>query len=558
MSGTVRQRRFEEIPSAVPETVQALSDDHPAMLLGEPLFERSVVSVEPDTNIFVSGTNNRKIGRIVTRGQWRGFPIFVLTLPERKTCPSECVMLKTCYGNAMPFARRHEAGAELENRIRAEIPRLSKRYPNGFVVRLHILGDFYSVDYVRLWGDMLRQHPPLHVYGYTSRAQGADALSAAITKSVKKAKDEFGQRFSIRWSMPRSVPDGATVIDRLPEGANVPEGLVCPAEREATACCATCGLCWEAPGKTIVFMRHGMGSKAIDRVVSEANKSDDTGLRQIRPLPGVKDLAGEIRTRVPQVVWLDPKDLYVDETYQRNLSRKSMQLISKIVTGFSWAHYKPPIVAKDGRSKVMFVIDGQHTAIAAASHPDIKKIPVFLVEATEVSSRARGFIAHNKDRIAMTAMQLHHSSVVAGDPEAIEIATTCERAGVSIVRFPPPGGFGPRETMALTSVKTLLRTIGSAKAISVLKVLASADLAPIRSDQIKAVARLLYSSEFEGEVTAQELKAMLSSISHDQVAIKARDLAASTAQRQWEALATVYFQTIKKRRQQIQREAAAA
>ena len=554
----MRQRRFEDLPHANPEAVQALGDDHPAILLGEPLFERSVVAVEHDTNIFVSGQNNRKIGRIVTRGAWRGYPIFILTLPERSTCPSACSNWKTCYGNSMPFARRHEAGPALEARIEVEIARLAKRYPKGFVVRLHVLGDFYSPEYVTLWGRMLQAHPALHVYGYTARGVGTDKLSVAIAKTIRKVKEEFGQRFAIRWSMTDSIPDGTVVIDRTPEGANVPEGLVCPAEREATACCATCGLCWEATNKTIVFMRHGMGSKNIDRAVSEANKSDETGLRPIRALPALKDLAGDIRTPVPQIVWLDPKDLYVDETYQRSLSRKSMQLISKIVTGFSWAHYKPPIVAKDSRSKVMFVIDGQHTAIAAASHPHVKKIPVFVVEAKEVSSRARGFIAHNKDRIAMTAMQMHYSSVVAGDPEAIEISSVCDKAGVNIVRFPPPGGFGPRETMALTSIKTLLRTIGGAKAVTVLKVLASADLAPIRSDQIKAVARLLFSSEFEGEITLQELKAMLSTMSHDQAAIKARDLATSTAQKHWEALATVYFQTIKKRRQQAQKEALAA
>lgn len=263
-----------------------------------------------------------------------------------------------------------------------------------------------------------------------------------------------------------------------------------------------------------------MGSRKIDRVVHEANQADETGLRAIRALPNLKEIAGTIKTPEPNVVWIKPTDLYVDETYQRNLSRKSLALIAKIVTGFSWSHYKPPVVAKDSRSKVLFVIDGQHTAIAAASHPDLKKIPVLMVEAKELASRARGFIAHNRDRIAITGPQMHYSSIVAGDPEAIEIGNVCDKSGVAIVRFPPPGGFGPGETMALTSIKVLLRTIGAAKAIRVLKVLADASCAPVRSDQIKAVARLLYSSEFEGEVSTSELKEMLSSVSHDQLAIK--------------------------------------
>lgn len=544
-----RQRRFEELPLANPIAVQELDENHPAILLSEPLFERSVVEVHPDTNIFVSGQNNRKIGRIVTRGAWRAFPIFTLTLPERSTCPSACPNWLDCYGNAMPFARRHQAGPDLEVRIPVEVERLAKRYPKGFVVRLHVLGDFYSPGYVDLWGAMLKKHPQLHAFGYTARGVGDDKLSADIAKRITAVKKEFGQRFAIRWSMTESIPDGAVVIDRVPEGANVAEGLVCPAEREATACCATCGLCWEAPGKTIVFMRHGMGSRNVDRVVHEANQTDEeTGLRPIRSLPNLKEIAGTIKTDEPKVVWIDPRELYVDESYQRNLSRKSMALIAKIVTGFSWAHYKPPIVSIDARTKVKFVSDGQHTAIACASHPRLKKIPCMLVDAKTVAARARSFIAHNRDRIAITPTQMHYSNIVAGDAEALEIASVCDKAGVTIVRFPPPGGFAPRETMALASIKTLLRTIGAPKTVSVLKVLSGANCAPIRSDQLKAVSRLLYSSEFEGEVEASELKDMISSVAHDQMAIKARDLAASTAANIWEALAVVYFQTIKKRR----------
>lgn len=177
---STRQRRFEELPLANPEAVQELDDDHPALLLSQPLFERSVVPVAKDTNIFVSGQNNRKIGRIVTRGRWRGFPIFILTLPERSTCPSACSNWKTCYGNAMPFARRHEAGPELEARINVEVARLAKKYPKGFVVRLHVLGDFYSEHYVEVWRGLLAKHKALHVYGYTARAVGEDELSADI------------------------------------------------------------------------------------------------------------------------------------------------------------------------------------------------------------------------------------------------------------------------------------------------------------------------------------------------------------------------------------------
>src|SRR5690606_16737895 len=111
--------------------------------------EDQVFKADEVENIFVSGVNNRKIGKTIQKGPWRGLPIFMLTLPERMTCPETCHMLAACYGNAMPRAKRILPGPELEKRIRKDIARLAERYPNGFVIRLHILGDFYSEEYAQ-------------------------------------------------------------------------------------------------------------------------------------------------------------------------------------------------------------------------------------------------------------------------------------------------------------------------------------------------------------------------------------------------------------------------
>ena len=35
-------------------------------------------------------------------------------------------------------------------------------HPNGFAVRLHNLGDFYSTTYVELWRTLLERHSALH------------------------------------------------------------------------------------------------------------------------------------------------------------------------------------------------------------------------------------------------------------------------------------------------------------------------------------------------------------------------------------------------------------
>ena len=51
------------------------------------------------------------------------------------------------------------------------------------------------------------------------------------------------------------------------------------------------------------------------------------------PFPGIaKPDLGER----PSLEWVAPTDLMVDETYQRNLSRRSIALITKMVSGFAW------------------------------------------------------------------------------------------------------------------------------------------------------------------------------------------------------------------------------
>ena len=87
------------------------------------------------------------------------------------------------------MARRVEAGPELEARLERQIEVLDVRHGGGFVVRFHVLGDFYSVEYVGLWRRLLRQYPTLRVFGYTARIDAKNDLIAAALASVA---DEFG------------------------------------------------------------------------------------------------------------------------------------------------------------------------------------------------------------------------------------------------------------------------------------------------------------------------------------------------------------------------------
>ena len=86
---------------------------------------------------------------VVKKGKFKGYVIFTLTLEERATCPRECYHWDNCYGNNMAFAHRIEHGPALEAKLGEEIAELCATY-KGVIIRLHVLGDFYSVDYVLL------------------------------------------------------------------------------------------------------------------------------------------------------------------------------------------------------------------------------------------------------------------------------------------------------------------------------------------------------------------------------------------------------------------------
>lgn len=226
--------------------VWKMPEDHPSA--GGTLFPKSVVDVDADFSdrLLVSGVNNRKIGRLVTKGRFKGYHLYGLSLEERATCPSSCAMRAQCYGNGMPFARRHRITDEalFFDVLRSELDLLARRH--GVLVRLHVLGDFPSHTYVERWGALLDEYDSLACYGYTHYRP-----DFGIGSYIAALKDDFPERFRIRWS-DVSGDDGATVIQMGEQASGIP----CPAQTQSTECCSTCALCWDFR-KEITFVEHG-------------------------------------------------------------------------------------------------------------------------------------------------------------------------------------------------------------------------------------------------------------------------------------------------------------
>jgi hypothetical protein len=240
--GTERKRRVNK--------ARLPGFESPFIREGRAKFPKSVQA--PNEHILVSGHNNIKIGKIVRKGPLKGYHIFTLSLEERKTCPSSCQHWQSCYGNNMPFAKRvdhtHPDFIPHLTKALAKLCATATKRGSGVLVRLHALGDFFSVEYVAFWAAALKRHPNLSIYGYTARNNEDD-----IGPAVFALRRLYGFRAMIR-SSNGARHDMATVS--IGSVASCPkDAFVCPEQTGKTLGCDTCGLCW-GTRKNVAFLEH--------------------------------------------------------------------------------------------------------------------------------------------------------------------------------------------------------------------------------------------------------------------------------------------------------------
>ena len=220
---------------------------------GTTVFRKSVkpATIKLFTPVLKPGNNNKKLGYKITKGCWKGKYLYSLTLEERATCPPYCHHWDDCYGNNMPFAHRYAVSADLLPAIHGNIVRLRNKHPQGIVIRLHVLGDFYSPEYVNFWVEMLEAWPNLCLFGYTAR-WGDDTQYAIHTKLNRG----YPNRCVIRYSRNMEYDETLTAryaTDETFDGA----AFTCPEQTGKAASCADCGLCWsEGATKSVRFLSH--------------------------------------------------------------------------------------------------------------------------------------------------------------------------------------------------------------------------------------------------------------------------------------------------------------
>lgn len=550
-------RRFTNKPDLDPSAVRSLPPQHPALVNNRTLFPNTVINVDENFSgrLLISGKNSRKLGERITKGAFKGYALYQLSLEERATCPTDCEARTYCYGNGMHLAKRHRIISKetFFNVLENEIGFLLAQHPDGLMVRLHVLGDFPDVEYVAFWADMLSQYEKLACYGYTHRlpvGAGGDEIGNAI----EALKSSYKDRFRIRWSWAKSLPDGAVIIDRIPVGPRVSEGLVCPAQTDATACCASCGLCWEANTRhqTIVFVKHGPKSMDAAAIATVGEKppivnhvSDIENVRSVAIIAVPKKLAA-VFSAPPKMRNASPLDLKIEAKYQRDLSGKSIRLIRKIVAEWNWAKFKPPICAdQDG---CLMVLDGQHTAIAAASHPDIVEIPVMIVSDLTMERRAEAFVSHNRDRLIMTPAQILYGDAAAGRADALGVLNSVTNAGGVVPRLPVGKAYAKRgEITAISELRSIYSAHGAELTERCVRIAVLSDIAPISKTVLGAIRYLLTEKPTSDLVDRPDRQIAAALASIDNLEATAQAHALETGQGRVRAAAVLLAQHLRER-----------
>ena len=206
-------------------------------------------------------SNNNKLGKVVNKGAFKGKPLYSLSLVERLMgCSKSCHHWDSCYGNNMPFAHRFKTDKRkkvFRDILEYELHNLTKKHKQGIHIRLHVLGDFYSKEYINFWYVILKLYPKISIYGYT-----AHKPKSMLGKQIKNVISKIGfDRFAVRFSN-ANVKLSANSTEYKPQliaSKNVSlnlKSIPCPEQENKVLNCVSCALCWNKKAENILFYTH--------------------------------------------------------------------------------------------------------------------------------------------------------------------------------------------------------------------------------------------------------------------------------------------------------------
>lgn len=270
----------------------------------------------------------------------------------------------------------------------------------------------------------------------------------------------------------------------------------------------------------------------------------------LRPVKPILEAKGKTLKRAPippppKVAWLNIDQLVIDETYQRALSSNGLRLIRRLVETWDWNCFKPLSVAPldDGRYEV---IDGQHTAMAAATHGSIEMLPCLVLSAETRAARSAAFVGINRDRITLTPYALYRAKLAAEDPEAVAVDEALALSGGTLLEVVPYETEVPVGAVAcIATLIQIVRRGGKNRLARLMKMSIAAGIGPVPAGLLKGLNDIV--SVSPPLATDAELTAVLSDLGGDTIDDLARERRRSgVAKDQAAAVAQVILSRVQK------------
>lgn len=189
-----------------------------------------------------------------------------------------------------------------------------------------------------------------------------------------------------------------------------------------------------------------------------------------------KDRFKAARGRMPTLQFCRPIELHIDPSYQRDIrTGASEALIEKIARNWNWDLCQPLTVARrQSLTEQLFVIDGQHRLAAARRRGDIDQLPCVIVAYADAAEEAATFVALNRARRPLKAIDVFKAAVASGEKEALQVLALIEAAGLSLAPHETSAGWKAGQLANVGGIDRVLRSRGERVTGEALKVLAEA------------------------------------------------------------------------------------
>lgn len=211
------------------------------------------------------------------------------------------------------------------------------------------------------------------------------------------------------------------------------------------------------------------------------------GYRKILPLENRKGVV-TIPGPMPEIIYVRPDQLVINEDYQRELSEAAKKHILSLATNWDWGSFTALSIAKTEVENIYEVVDGQRTAIAAMTNGNIELLPALLSSADTLQRKAKDFVGINTSRVPLTRFAIYNAELAAQDETCIEVECALSETNCKLLGVPPMKNiFKPGDTMAISTLKSIVINKGQARLKRLLNIARQGNAAPVTSNLIKAL-----------------------------------------------------------------------